>query len=268
MFQGLVGEESSNVQPEDSEDQNIKKDTEIHEPNPNVGSRDSRQIDRTDSLLSGFNLRDGELPSPLHEPTGEKTRKTYDFTKTFHVGLSCHDIQATQGATKSGVYLIHPANLAQGPWKVYCDLETEGGGWMVFQVRDDVEPHENFMRGWEDYKVGFGDFDREFWLGNILIWALTNLDNSTFYELSIDLEDWSGNRRFARYRSFRMGSERDAFRLYHQNLYYGNAGDSMYSHNGLPFSTFDVDNDNRDGEFTERSCARLYKVNTYVIRKI
>lgn len=221
--------------------------------------RDSRQIDRSDSLLSGFNLKDGESEFPLHKPTGEKTRKTYDFTKTYHVGLSCHDIQATQGATRSGVYLIHPPNLAQGPWKVYCDLETEGGGWMVFQVRDDVEPHENFMRGWEDYKVGFGDFDREFWLGNILIWALTNVDNSTYYELAIDMEDWSGNRRFARYRSFRMGSERDAFRLYHQNLYYGNAGDSMYSHNGLPFSTFDVDNDNRDGDFAERSCARLYK---------
>lgn len=132
------------------------------------------------------------------------------------------------GATKSGIYLIHPPNLSQGPWKVYCDLETEGGGWMVFQVRDDVEPHENFMRGWEDYKVGFGDFDREFWLGNILIWALTNVDNNTFYELAVDMEDWSGNRRFARYRSFRIGSERDAFRLYHQNLYYGNAGDSMY----------------------------------------
>ena len=37
---------------------------------------------------------------------------------------------------------------------------------MVFQVRDDVDPKENFMRNWEDYKVGFGDFDREFWLGN------------------------------------------------------------------------------------------------------
>ncbi|KAG7159303.1 Fibrinogen C domain-containing protein 1-A-like [Homarus americanus] len=36
-------------------------------------------------------------------------------------------------------------------------------------------------------------------------------------------------------------------------------GDSLYSHNGLPFSTFDVDNDNRDGDFVERSCARLYK---------
>ena len=49
---------------------------------------------------------------------------------------------------------------------MYCDLQTEGGGWMVFQVRDDVDPKENFMRNWEDYKVGFGDFDREFWLGN------------------------------------------------------------------------------------------------------
>ena len=74
------------------------------------------------------------------------------------------------------------------------------------------------------------------------------------------MEDWSANRRFARYRSFKLGNEADKFRLYHQNLYYGNAGDSLHSHNGLPFSTFDVDNDNRDGDFVERSCARLYKV--------
>ena len=74
------------------------------------------------------------------------------YIGTFSVGLSCHDIQATQGATKSGVYLIHPPNIAQGPWKVYCDLQTEGGGWMVFQVRDDVLPKENFMRSWEGNK--------------------------------------------------------------------------------------------------------------------
>ncbi|XP_064103455.1 techylectin-5B-like [Macrobrachium nipponense] len=191
--------------------------------------------------------------------SGSRTREVYDFTRSFHVGTSCHDIRATQGATRSGVYLIHPPNLVQGPWKVFCDMENEQGGWTVFQVRDDVEPHENFMRGWEDYKVGFGDFDREFWLGNILLWALTNVDNETSYELHIELEDWSGNRRFARYRGFRIGSERDAYRLYHANVYFGNAGDSMYSHNGLPFSTFDVDNDNRDGDFVERSCARLYK---------
>ena len=43
------------------------------------GYRYSRQIDRTDSLLGAFNVQEtAELP--LHEPTGEKTRKTYDFT--------------------------------------------------------------------------------------------------------------------------------------------------------------------------------------------
>ncbi len=42
--------------------------------------------------------------------------------------------------------------------------------------------------------------------------------------------------------------------------FYGNAGDSLHSHNGLPFSTFDVDNDEREGDFADRSCARLYKV--------
>ena len=31
----------------------------------------------------------------------------------------------------------------------------------------------------------------------------------------------------------------------------------------MPFSTFDVDNDNRDGNFEESSCARLYKVLIY-----
>ena len=71
-------------------------------------------------------------------------------------------------------------------------------------------------------------FFHTFYAGNILIWALTNVSNTTRYELAIDLEDWSDNRRFARYRSFRLGSERDAFRMYHQNLYYGNAGDSLY----------------------------------------
>ena len=55
--------------------------------------RAARQIDRTDALLRGG----AELPHPLATPTGEKTRRTYDFTKTFHVATSCHDAQASQG---------------------------------------------------------------------------------------------------------------------------------------------------------------------------
>ena len=64
--------------------------------NFNITSRGARQIDRTDALLGGFNIRD-QSEYPLQDPTGEKTRKTYDFTKSFHVGTSCHDVQATQG---------------------------------------------------------------------------------------------------------------------------------------------------------------------------
>ena len=52
--------------------------------------RISKQIDRTDALLGGFNTADAtELP--LHEPTGEKTRKTYDFTSMY----SCDKITMT-----------------------------------------------------------------------------------------------------------------------------------------------------------------------------
>ena len=97
--------------------------------------------------------------------------------------------------------------------------------------------------------------------GNVLLWALTNSVDQKKYELAIDLEDWSGNKRFARYKNFRVGPETDLYRLYFKSMYLGNAGDSLASHNGLPFSTFDVDNDSRDGkDFAERSCSRLYKV--------
>lgn len=98
-------------------------------------------------------------------------------------------------------------------------------------------------------------------IGNILLWALTNSNDNKKYELAINLEDWSGNKRFARYKGFRIGPESDKYRLYFTKMFLGNAGDSLFSHNGLAFSTFDVDNDNREGEdFAERSCARLYKV--------
>jgi hypothetical protein len=59
---------------------NLTSEVEVEAETPRI----SKQIDRTDALLGGFNTADAtELP--LHEPTGEKTRKTYDFTSMYYV---------------------------------------------------------------------------------------------------------------------------------------------------------------------------------------
>lgn len=54
------------------------------------------------------------------------------------------------------------------------------------------EPRENFNRDWNDYKNGFGDPGKEFWLGNENIYMLTNNEE---YILRVELEDFEGNKR-------------------------------------------------------------------------
>lgn len=41
----------------------------------------------------------------------------------------CADIQDL-GFNSSGVYQIYPGNIRNG-LKVFCDMETDGGGWLV-----------------------------------------------------------------------------------------------------------------------------------------
>lgn len=66
----------------------------------------------------------------------------------------------------------------------------------VIQRRDDLgEPRENFNRDWADYKNGFGDPAKEFWLGNENIYMLTNNED---YMLRVELEDFEGNKRYIR----------------------------------------------------------------------
>lgn len=52
-----------------------------------------------------------------------------------------------------------------GPVKVFCDMETDGGGWTLFLSRNNESKHVNFKRNWSDYKKGFGSTDGEYWLG-------------------------------------------------------------------------------------------------------
>ena len=135
---------------------------------------------------------------------------------------------------QEGAYFIDPDN--QGPFQVFCDQTTNGGGWVVFQKRFDGS--EDFYRNWSEYKNGFGRLDGEFWLGNDKIHRLTNRHQ----ELLIELEDFHNNTAHAQYDYFSVGSEEDWYEL-HLGAYSGNTGNSLNYHNNMKFSTIDKDND-------------------------
>nr|XP_023480411.1 tenascin-X isoform X6 [Equus caballus] len=123
------------------------------------------------------------------------------------------------------------------PLNVFCDMETDGGGWLVFQRRMDGQT--DFWRDWEDYAHGFGNISREFWLGNEALHSLTTAGD---YSMRVDLR--AGDEAvFAQYDSFRVDSAADYYRL-HLEGYHGTAGDSMSYHSGSVFSARDRDPNN------------------------
>ncbi|RUS68620.1 hypothetical protein EGW08_023619 [Elysia chlorotica] len=125
-----------------------------------------------------------------------------------------------------------------------CDTVTDGGGWIIIQRRStgDVD----FQRGWDDYKNGFGDLSRDFWLGNRHIHKLTSTES---YELRVELF-FQGKSAYARYGTFIMADEANNFSLDVGN-YSGTAGDSLVKNGlGKQFTTIDRDNDN-----DSRQCA-------------
>ncbi|XP_033127699.1 fibrinogen C domain-containing protein 1-like [Anneissia japonica] len=144
------------------------------------------------------------------------------------------------GVTQSDVYIIYPDDCGS-PFEVYCDMTTDGGGWTVFQRRQDGM--ETFYRGFGSYRRGFGKLLGEFWLGLDKIRRLTLLDE---YELRVDMKDFDSNTAYAKYGRFRIGGLEEDFRLLVEE-YSGTAGDAMILHNHQRFSTFDRDNDAWNG---------------------
>ena len=140
------------------------------------------------------------------------------------------------GYSQSGVYSVNPDG--KGSFNVYCDMRTDGGGWAVFQRRQDGSV--DFYRGWNDYKSGFGQLTAEFWLGNDKIHRLTAAEPRS---LRVEVEDWNGVKAYAKYGKFNIGDEQAKYRL-DVGSYSGTAGDSLISgHNNMAFSTKDRDND-------------------------
>ncbi|XP_040908815.1 tenascin isoform X1 [Toxotes jaculatrix] len=136
------------------------------------------------------------------------------------------------GVRMSGEVEIFPQGKQGTPMMVYCDMETDGGGWTVFQRRKDGSV--DFFKGWKEYVNGFGDLSGEFWLG---LNSLHNLTAMSRMSLRVDLRD-AVESVFAKYSVFEV-----AKRNYRLTVggYSGTAGDSLSYHNNRVFSTKDRD---------------------------
>ncbi|XP_066270691.1 microfibril-associated glycoprotein 4-like [Branchiostoma lanceolatum] len=180
----------------------------------------------------------GNLNSPANS-------KKLGRTNYFDDCSEIHTAYATLiGHVPSGVHSIKPVNV-NDPISVYCDQTTDGGGWTVIQRRFDGSLE--FYRWLEAYRYGFGDSSGEYWLGLDKIHRLTS---HNAYELYIELEDWDGNVKFARYSSFSVGP--GSYYTLGIGGYSGTAGDgfgldqpttSAYYLNGAKFSTRYFDQD-------------------------
>ncbi|XP_038061703.1 microfibril-associated glycoprotein 4-like [Patiria miniata] len=154
------------------------------------------------------------------------------------------------GYRSSGVYTIYPDGFGNGGLRVYCDMETDDGGWIVFQRRQDGSV--DFYRNWAEYQSGFGDLSGEFWLGNDNLVTLTSDDSRGTWELRVDLEDWENNTAWAKYSDFQISPGEYNLNIGQYDAS-STAGDSLgydinplWYHRGRPFSTKDHDNDASD----------------------
>ncbi|XP_049632357.1 tenascin-R isoform X2 [Suncus etruscus] len=151
------------------------------------------------------------------------------------------------GDALSGVYTIFLHGELSQKLQVYCDMTTDGGGWIVFQRRQNG--HTDFFRKWPEYRTGFGNMEDEFWLGLDSIHRITSQGR---YELRVDLRDGQESA-FASYDRFLVEDSRSLYKL-RLGGYNGTAGDSLSYHQGRPFSTQDRDND-----VAVTNCAMAYK---------
>ncbi|TNF25669.1 MAG: DUF4215 domain-containing protein [Deltaproteobacteria bacterium] len=151
------------------------------------------------------------------------------FTGTMR---TCKELYAA-GQTTSGVYQIDPDGIGGiDAFQVWCDQDTDGGGWTVFQKRFDGSV--DFYQPWASYVAGFGSVFGEYWLGLERIGRFTELFGS---ELRIDMTH-NGSPYFAKYGSFSEGTAANNYTL-SLSGYVGTAGDSLLAHSGYRFSTYD-----------------------------
>jgi ficolin len=150
--------------------------------------------------------------------------------------VSCNQLQSASPASPSGVYTLDPdgaGGLAE--FQASCDMVTDGGGWTVFQRRQDAT---GFDLPFADYQAGFGDPTGSHWLGLDRLAALT----TTARTLRVELGSPTLGSTAVTYSIFAVGPAAGGYVL--SVAFPSDATrDSLTYHAGMPFTTRDRDLD-------------------------
>ncbi|XP_054613202.1 tenascin-like isoform X5 [Dunckerocampus dactyliophorus] len=218
---------------------------------PDGSAREVTLSPTASSYIMAQLARSTEYTVQMQAVAGDRRSRHITTTFTTVGELHRHPKDCAQiflnGQTASGVYTVYVGGVDSQAIQVYCDMDTDGGGWMVFLRRQNGRL--DFFRNWKNYTAGFGNVNDEFWLG------LSNLHKITSagqYVLRVDLRD-SGELAYAQYDRFSIAEPRTRYKI-SIGAYSGTAGDSMTYHQGRPFSTYDNDND-----IAVTNCALSYK---------
>ncbi|XP_068409725.1 tenascin isoform X2 [Eschrichtius robustus] len=224
---------------------------------PDTTSYSLAELSPSTHYMAKIQALNGPLRSKIIKTTFTTTGVLYPFPR------DCSQTMLN-GDTTSGVYTIYLNNDKTQKQEVFCDMTSDGGGWIVFLRRKNGR--EDFYRNWKAYTAGFGDLKEEFWLG---LDTLNKITAQGQYELRVDLRD-HGQSAYAVYDKFSVGDARTRYRLKVEG-YSGTAGDSMAYHNGRSFSTFDKDTDSAitncalsyKGAFWYKNCHRVNLMGRY-----
>lgn len=98
----------------------------------------------------------------------------------FNTCKTCKDIIDTfpQLAGYDGLYWVYPGGPNSSPYQVYCDMTTDGGGWMLVARSHPTTVNPNGKKwGWKGGAIGsINDFSQAYQLGWGEIWD----NNATF----------------------------------------------------------------------------------------
>ena len=140
----------------------------------------------------------------------------------------------------NGMYKMNLGTFAS--LDVYCDMTTDGGGWIVIQ-RNRKNSKLNFNKNWKEYEDGFGDLNEDFWVGLKMMNVLTK---SGQWEMRVDFRKTNNAWSYLHYNEFKVGDPGAEYPLTVAG-YTGGSGDYFTTGNepanNAKFSTYDNDND-------------------------